>query len=100
MTASAAAVPTAPERTSHEDHGADHPARHNGPITSVLVGLVRVYQAARQGRPSSCRYIPTCSAYAVEALHRHGAARGAMLTARRLGRCRPFGGHGFDPVPE
>ena len=48
----------------------------------------------------SCRFQPTCSAYALEALARHGAIRGSWLTARRLIRCRPGGGHGYDPVPE
>lgn len=46
-----------------------------------------------------CRYQPTCSAYALEALERHGAARGLYLTIYRLLRCHPWGGHGYDPVP-
>lgn len=46
-----------------------------------------------------CRFQPTCSAYALEALETHGALRGAWLTLRRLGRCHPWGGHGHDPVP-
>ena len=51
------------------------------------------------GRPSPCRYDPTCSTYALEALERHGALRGSWLTVRRLGRCHPWGGQGWDPVP-
>lgn len=47
----------------------------------------------------SCRYDPTCSAYALEALGRHGAAKGAWLTLLRLGRCHPWGGFGVDDVP-
>jgi hypothetical protein len=47
----------------------------------------------------SCRYLPTCSDYAIEALQRHGAWRGLGLTLRRLARCHPWGGAGFDPVP-
>ena len=47
-----------------------------------------------------CRYQPTCSAYALEALEKHGAVKGSLLTARRLSRCHPFGGDGYDPVPE
>lgn len=66
----------------------------------VLLRGVRLYQAARAGRPSPCRYWPSCSVYAAEALERHGAARGSWLAARRLGRCHPWGGHGVDPVPE
>lgn len=46
-----------------------------------------------------CRFQPSCSVYALEALERHGAARGGWLTVRRLCRCHPFGGHGHDPVP-
>ena len=47
----------------------------------------------------SCRHLPTCSEYALEALRRHGALRGGWLAARRLARCHPWGGAGFDPVP-
>ncbi|WP_374302743.1 membrane protein insertion efficiency factor YidD [Ferrovibrio sp.] len=46
-----------------------------------------------------CRYQPTCSCYALEALEKHGAARGSYLAVRRLARCHPFGGSGYDPVP-
>ncbi|MDP8992370.1 MAG: membrane protein insertion efficiency factor YidD [Actinomycetota bacterium] len=62
--------------------------------------VVRGYQYARACRPSACRYWPTCSSYALEAIERHGAWRGSMLAARRLGRCHPWGGFGVDPVPE
>ena len=46
-----------------------------------------------------CRYLPTCSDYALDALAQHGAIRGGWLAVRRIARCHPFGGHGFDPVP-
>ncbi|MDQ3757148.1 MAG: membrane protein insertion efficiency factor YidD [Actinomycetota bacterium] len=66
----------------------------------AVIGVVRLYQAARSGRPSPCRYLPSCSNYAIEAVERHGALRGGWLAARRIGRCHPWGGHGADPVPE
>ena len=49
---------------------------------------------------SGCRFTPTCSEYALESLRRHGALRGSLLALRRLMRCHPWGGHGYDPVPE
>jgi putative membrane protein insertion efficiency factor len=66
---------------------------------SMLVRLVDFYQRAAEGRPSPCRFTPSCSSYAREALLVHGSRRGAWLTIRRLLRCRPFGPSGFDPVP-
>jgi hypothetical protein len=65
----------------------------------IVVALIRVYQVAASPFPSPCRFSPTCSTYAIEALERHGAVRGAWLALRRLARCHPFGGSGFDPVP-
>ena len=66
----------------------------------VVLFLIGAYQGARVGRVSPCRFTPTCSQYAREAVARHGALRGIGLAARRLGRCRPGGPSGFDPVPE
>ncbi len=66
----------------------------------VLTALIRLYQQARAGRPSPCRFFPTCSAYALEAVEVHGAVRGSALAARRLCRCHPWGAHGIDLVPE
>lgn len=65
----------------------------------ALDRLVWLYQKAAAGRPSPCRYVPSCSTYAREALAHHGALRGSWLTLRRLVRCAPWGGHGYDPVP-
>lgn len=70
-------------------------------IAARLVSrCVRWYQAATAWRVSPCRYVPTCSSYALEAFERHGALRGMWLTVRRVSRCHPWGGHGWDPVPE
>lgn len=67
---------------------------------TVLILLVRAYQITLSPLlPASCRYYPSCSTYAVEALERHGALRGGWLTLRRLVRCNPFRPGGYDPVP-
>ncbi len=50
--------------------------------------------------PSRCRHIPTCSEYTLEALQKHGPANGLWLSIKRIGRCHPWGSHGYDPVPE
>ncbi len=69
-------------------------------VADRLVAAVRVYQREiSPRRPPCCRFTPTCSHYAVEALQRHGAARGSWLTVRRLVRCRPGAAGGPDPVP-
>ncbi len=70
-----------------------------GPVAGALLFLLRAYQAVRVGRPSPCHFVPSCSAYAAEAVELHGAARGSWLALRRIARCRPFGSRGFDPVP-
>ena len=67
---------------------------------TVLILLVRAYQIALSPLlPASCRYYPSGSTYAIEALERHGAIRGGWLTLRRLARCNPFRPGGYDPVP-
>jgi len=66
----------------------------------AAVRSIRMYQHLRAGRPSPCRFWPSCSSYAIEAIERHGALRGSGLAAARICRCNPWGGHGVDPVPE
>ena len=66
----------------------------------ALVFAIRGYQVMLSPLlPASCRFVPSCSAYAVEAVQRHGALRGGWLAARRIGRCHPFHPGGYDPVP-
>ena len=76
-------------------------------LQKFLILLMRVYrltisptQAILLGESFGCRFTPTCSAYALEALQKHGAVDGSVLTVKRLCRCHPFGGCGHDPVPE
>ena len=69
-------------------------------LSGVLRGLIRAYQLLVSPLlPPSCRYLPSCSDYAAEAIAIHGAPYGAWLTLRRLMRCHPWGGSGYDPVP-
>ena len=67
---------------------------------TFIAGAIRVYRRLMSPwSRGSCRYWPSCSAYAEEAITRHGALRGTLLSLGRLLRCHPFGGHGVDPVP-
>lgn len=70
------------------------------PTARALRTLFRGWQQLRGTRPSPCRFTPTCSAYGIEAVETHGAARGGLLAARRLLRCHPWGRFGYDPVPD
>jgi putative membrane protein insertion efficiency factor len=69
-------------------------------VAKLLIGLIRFYQVViSPWTPPQCRYQPTCSCYAKEAIEVHGALRGSWLGLRRLLRCHPWGGWGYDPVP-
>jgi putative membrane protein insertion efficiency factor len=66
-----------------------------------LIQIVRLYRLAiSPWLGANCRFDPTCSSYAIEALQTHGLFKGAWLAAKRIGRCHPWGGSGYDPVPK
>lgn len=66
----------------------------------LLIGLVKFYRYAISPLTmASCRFTPTCSAYSIEAIQKHGPLRGGWLSLKRILRCNPWGGHGYDPVP-
>lgn len=70
------------------------------PLAWCLSKLVRAYQLVLSPLLGpNCRYSPSCSAYALEALEKHGGFKGGWLTLRRISRCHPWGGSGYDPVP-
>ncbi len=70
-------------------------------LRAVLCGVIRSYQLFLSPiLPVSCRYAPSCSSYAMEAISTHGVLKGCWMAARRIGRCHPWGGKGYDPVPE
>lgn len=71
------------------------------PLALALRLVIRTYQwVLSPVLGANCRFQPSCSAYAVEAIEKHGALRGSWLALRRLARCHPWGGFGYDPVPE
>ncbi|MCX8485342.1 MAG: membrane protein insertion efficiency factor YidD [Bacteroidia bacterium] len=69
-------------------------------VRGVFVLLIKGYQGLLSPLlPNSCRFVPTCSQYGIEALQKYGAMKGGWLTLKRIGRCNPWGGSGYDPVP-
>lgn len=69
-------------------------------LRRIMILMVRGWQIGPSAvLPPTCRYAPSCSAYAIEAIARHGAFRGGWLATKRLLRCHPWGGSGYDPVP-
>jgi uncharacterized protein len=72
----------------------------NNLMKYIAIFLVKLYQAGiSPWFPPACRYSPTCSQYMIEALQKHGFFKGGWLGLKRIGRCHPWGGHGYDPVP-
>ncbi|NLV20938.1 MAG: membrane protein insertion efficiency factor YidD [Syntrophomonadaceae bacterium] len=68
-------------------------------MSKVFIFLIKLYQKITFFKRPSCRFYPTCSQYAVEAITRYGAVKGGWLTVKRIGRCHPFHPGGYDPVP-
>ena len=69
-------------------------------LIALLILPIRFYQLAISPYiPPVCRYTPTCSAYSIEALRKHGPIKGLWLSLKRIVSCNPWGGHGYDPVP-
>ncbi len=97
---------TSSKKTMKEDplevHGSPNPIKPDRTafIAKVALKMIAGYQFVRAGRPSPCRYSPSCSEYAYEAVERHGFFIGFWLSIKRVARCNPFGGSGYDPVPD
>ena len=71
------------------------------PITLMFIGVVKLYQAVISPlMPQTCRHLPTCSEYTIEALRVYGPFKGTYLSIKRIFSCRPGGSHGYDPLPK
>ena len=68
-------------------------------MRNVLIGCIKLYQKTPLSSHSACRYTPTCSNYAIEALQKYGTIKGGYIALRRIFRCNPWGSFGYDPVP-
>ena len=88
----------AADATGHGDHEV-RVTRGASPLARFLMLPIRAYRLVSVHLPPRCRYFPSCSAYALEALEVHGAGRGTWLAVKRVGRCHPWHEGGLDPVP-
>lgn len=68
-------------------------------MKKILIFLIRCYQKVPGPWHRECRFVPTCSNYAIEAINNYGSIKGGLMALKRIGRCNPFGGSGYDPVP-
>ncbi len=69
-------------------------------LKAILIGFIKFYKYAISPlKPPTCRYVPTCSEYSIEAIKKHGPLKGLWLAIKRILSCHPWGGHGYDPVP-
>lgn len=93
------ADPTPPAPAAGGAGPSDHEPRRPSPLARLALGVLALYRATALVRTPRCRFLPTCSGYAVEAIRTHGALRGTVLAVRRIGRCHPWNPGGFDPVP-
>jgi len=90
--------PPSSRKPSSSDRSPDG-ARAEG-LALVVIGILHGYRAvSRAVLPPVCRFVPSCSSFAIEALERHGLVRGGALAVRRVARCHPWNGGGYDPVP-
>ena len=69
-------------------------------MKKVLISMIKFYQKIPGNWHSSCRYVPTCSNYAIEAINVYGSFKGSIMAIKRIMRCSPFGSSGYDPVPK
>lgn len=68
-------------------------------MKKILISIIKTYQKIPGNWHNSCRYVPTCSNYAIEAINTYGCVKGSILAIKRILRCSPWGGTGYDPVP-
>jgi putative membrane protein insertion efficiency factor len=93
-------VETPPSRgESHQEEGAGAATDRPSLPVRAMIGCIRLYQKTGRWRPPVCRFVPTCSQYALEAVRKHGAVKGVWLAIARICRCHPFHRGGYDPVP-